>query len=338
MFNSKDPYDVEIWQNTYETTGKFLKADPWKYFSDNNMLIYYVSDYATMCFCVLSKPTEEPLSIKIFEDQRMALNYLDAKYKNNIKDNDFSDYYFEYTEVLFDKPENIPEEQLEIYSDFNVFTNKEELLPLYILRNSGFKPILCCYDDLLIINEILEQVVVIINKINYGELSTNTNEGFFGYVYYNQNIHTWDYDETHIDSDFNSFHRFYLDGEELINEIKDTPINSHSVELDLFYLNGEKYCIYERRQKKLLILSFVDRETRKLLDFTVIEEPERVPYIIADFVTNDYIPKYGRMKKILYRSNIVLPSLIKLFGLFGIDMEYDNLYATDESINELGFM
>lgn len=338
MFNSRNPDDWKIWHDTYALTVKILKANPWKYFSDNNIFINYVSEYNTVCFCIFSKPTDKPLSLKIFEHEQMAYDYLNAKKIDNLSNNDFFDYYFEYCEILFDSPENIPEEQLKIYKDFNIFTNKEPLLPHYIESFSGFKPNLSSDDGLLLIIAVLENTLKFIDKIVNDELNITTNEDSFAYIVYTPFKNEWEYTKRSVDGYFETFNIPYLEDEELMMKIEDAPINSRTVELDLFFLNGEIQCMFDKKLQKVLILSFVDRETRNLLYFKAFENLEIVHYDIANYVVEEYIPKYGKMEKIVFRNSLVIPSLKKLFNEFGIEMEIDNLYATDESMIDLGFM
>lgn len=333
--------DFELWKKCIELANKFREAEPWEYFSEDDMIAVYLNGYDLFFSCSIIGSDTNQYGLTIhpyFKDMIRIYDrpYLKPPSKNFVKYRDNLDFYSLY----FTKRGLLSFEQYYVITDLGYDFGYTDNWPNFRIHYSYTAEPTIPYDFTL--NEIavsLEQVLEVVYQVKEGkvQIPEEPRYNLARYLVNDEDFSAWYTRIEKFISDDMSFDVEILPKHEILSRIDDVPFNDKLVEIDLNNVDSDFKIINEDTEEKLQLLTVVDSDSKSIIYFHILYPNDSLSQELKRFFLDTYVFEHGKMKKVLVRNDKMWGECSELFGNTGIILERGDLIATDDLLTGFGF-
>lgn len=323
----------KAWNNLNSLATMICKLEPWKEFSENDLLVINLPGRELPIYCVIMGKNISQVGVAVYHTN-WGIWGLELSMKGYDAPENQTRRYNECLVMSVDVKENLTKEELDILAMLDFHVGEGQKLPKFTSFERKYWPGMLTTDEAEVLAEALFYLEKMISQYRNAKLSFDSENQMLS-IDYNNETEKWETKAVPREFLYRPFDDVELKDRDMIHELKKKQKTTKIIEIDYaltkFALNKEGY-------KK----AFVGRQfmmanhgsDKLIINKTIEPNDDEVQGIL--FAFTEYVKHFGTPKKIIIRDAYIESILRNTCEKLGVTLEVSpSLLTIDKAVDDM---
>lgn len=322
------------WAKLYEQATKVKEIKPWEYFSFLDTITIKLPE-REMMYYVSIDDHYMLISINILRDAAAYSKFIETYLNTELTElesfNIISD--IDVFSMCIGERKSVPQSQLKIIKELGLtFRGKQDWI-FFLSKRKGYAPNDLDQKEVLFMTECLEQIYKATEHYLRKQIDINFDDGYSLCRYYNDDEKKWLTFEKKVNLEKVKIEYFTYSNEIQLQKIKRLPATDLELEFDITYIQST---VKEGNKKAIARLLLIANKNQGALMMYKVLLPSDDIYVEAFAALYQVIERYGKIKKIFYKSDLCEGIIYDFCSKAGINVHRDNYLPVISNFLEKG--